>query len=161
MPRVPDGLITRLPIVTTRTRKLGAHRHRALCPAHTLVPRVLQHPTARSHTRTQKLIKYTTHRVQVERRPTQPKPKLPTRHTHTQHKRHMHTKHALAQNKHPTLCVQVMYACMYVKIRRHQHTRAYTRTQARGATPVRAPACRRHHIPRLVRRQAFHTDHHR
>ena len=24
---------------------------------------------------------------------------------------------------------------MYVKIRRHQHTRTYTRTQARGATP--------------------------
>jgi len=29
-----------------------------------------------------------------------------------------------------------VYVCMYVKLRQHQHTRAYTtRTQARGATP--------------------------
>jgi len=28
-----------------------------------------------------------------------------------------------------------MYLCMYVKIRRHQHTRVHAHTQARGATP--------------------------
>ena len=50
---------------------------------------------------------------------------------------------------------------MYVKIRRHQHqhTRVHAHTGPRRH--ARAPACRRHHIPRLVRRQAFHTDHHR
>jgi len=47
---------------------------------------------------------------------------------------------------------------MYVKIRRHQHTRVHAHTGPRRQT--RAPACHRHHIPRLVRRQAFHTDHH-
>jgi len=52
------------------------------------------------------------------------------------------------------------YVCMYVKIRRHQHTRVHAHTGPRRHT--RAPACHRHHIhiPRLVRRQAFHTDHH-
>ena len=49
--------------------------------------------------------------------------------------------------------------CMYVKIRRHQHTRVHAHTGPRRH--ARAPACRRHRIPRLVRRQAFHTDHHR
>jgi len=48
--------------------------------------------------------------------------------------------------------------CMYVKIRRHQHTRVHAHTGPRRH--IRAPACHRHHIPRLVRRQAFHTDHH-
>jgi len=52
-----------------------------------------------------------------------------------------------------------MYVCMYVKIRRHQHTRAHAHTGPRRH--ARAPACRRHHIPRLVRRQAFHADHQR
>jgi len=52
-----------------------------------------------------------------------------------------------------------MYVCMYVKIRRHQHTRVHAHTGPRRH--ARAPACHRHHIPRLVRRQAFHTDHHR
>jgi len=28
-----------------------------------------------------------------------------------------------------------MYVCVYVKIRRYQHTRVYAHTQARGATP--------------------------
>ena len=48
--------------------------------------------------------------------------------------------------------------CMYVckdddddKIRRHQHTRVHAHTGPRRHT--RAPACHRHHIPRLVRRQ--------
>jgi len=50
------------------------------------------------------------------------------------------------------------YVCMYVKIRRHQHTRVHAHTGPRRH--ARAPACHRHHIPRLVRRQAFHTDHH-
>jgi len=45
---------------------------------------------------------------------------------------------------------------MYVKIRRHQHTRVHAHTVSRRHT--RVPACHRHHIPRLVRRQAFHTD---
>jgi len=49
--------------------------------------------------------------------------------------------------------------CMYVKIRQHQHTRVHAHTSPRRHTT--APACHRHHIPRLVRRQAFHTDHHR
>ena len=32
--------------------------------------------------------------------------------------------------------IMYIYIYMFVKkIRRHQHTRAYTRTQARGATP--------------------------
>ena len=46
---------------------------------------------------------------------------------------------------------------MHVKIRRHQHTRVHAHTGPRRH--ARAPACRRHHIPRLVRRQAFRTDH--
>ena len=56
---------------------------------------------------------------------------------------------------------QVLYAyvCMYVKIRRHQHTRVHAHTGPRRHT--RAPVCHRHHIPRLVRRQAVHTDHRR
>ena len=53
-----------------------------------------------------------------------------------------------------------MYVCMYVKIRRHQHTRVHAHT-AGPRRHTRAPACHRHHIPPLVRRQAFHTDHHR
>ena len=53
---------------------------------------------------------------------------------------------------------------MYVKckIRRHQRTRVRAHTSPRRHT--RSPACHRHHIPRglrLVRRQAFHTNHHR
>jgi len=52
------------------------------------------------------------------------------------------------------MCIKV---CMYVQIRRHQHTRVHAHTGPRRH--ARAPACRRHHIPRLVRRQAFHTDH--
>jgi len=47
---------------------------------------------------------------------------------------------------------------MSVKIRRHQHTRVHAHTGPRRHT--RAPACHGHHIPRRVRRQAFHTDHH-
>jgi len=43
--------------------------------------------------------------------------------------------------------------CMYAQIRRHQyqHTRVHAHTGPRRH--ARAPACRRHHIPRLVRRQ--------
>jgi len=44
---------------------------------------------------------------------------------------------------------------MHVKIRRHQHTRVHAHTGPRRH--ARAPAGRRHHIPRLVRRQAFDT----
>jgi len=44
--------------------------------------------------------------------------------------------------------------CMYVHIRRHQHTRVHARTGPRRH--ARAPACRRLYIPRLVRRQALH-----
>jgi len=40
--------------------------------------------------------------------------------------------------------------CMYVNIRRHQHTRVHARTGRRRH--ARAPACRTHHTPRLVRR---------
>jgi len=38
------------------------------------------------------------------------------------------------------------YICMYVKIRRHQHTRIHAHIGPRRH--ARAPACRRHHIPR-------------
>jgi len=66
------------------------------------------------------------------------------------------------------------YVCTYVKIRRHQHTRVHARTGPR-VNPVRActhtrvhartgprrhtraPACHRHHIPRLVRRHSTQT----
>jgi len=41
----------------------------------------------------------------------------------------------------------LLYVCMYVKIRRHQHTRVHAHTGPRRHT--RAPACHRHHIPRL------------
>jgi len=59
-----------------------------------------------------------------------------------------------------SICVEsLLFKCMYVKIRRHQHTRVHAHTGPRRH--ARAPACRRHHIPRLVRRQAFHTDHYR
>ena len=49
---------------------------------------------------------------------------------------------------------------VFVKIRRHQHqhTRVHARTQARIATPEPPTRRRRHHIPRLVRGQAFHTQ---
>jgi len=42
------------------------------------------------------------------------------------------------------------YACTYVKIRRHQRTPAYTRTQAqaRGATPELRGVSQTPHIPR-------------
>ena len=57
-------------------------------------------------------------------------------------------------------CGPLLYVCMYVKIRRHQHTRVHAHTGPRHH--ARAPACHRHHIPRLlVRRQAFHTTDHR
>jgi len=41
---------------------------------------------------------------------------------------------------------------MYVKIWRHQHTRVNAHTGPRRH--ARAPACHRHHMPRLVRAQA-------
>ena len=45
-----------------------------------------------------------------------------------------------------------------------EHARTRTRTQARGATPdarrQSSGVSQRHHIPWLVRRQAFHTDYH-
>ena len=46
--------------------------------------------------------------------------------------------------------------CMYVNIWRHQHMRVHARTGPRRH--ARAQACRRCHIPRLVRGQALHTD---
>ena len=55
-----------------------------------------------------------------------------------------------------SVCV---YVCVCKDSAAPAHTRAYTRTQARGPRRhARAPACHRHHIPRLVRRQAFHTQ---
>jgi len=50
---------------------------------------------------------------------------------------------------------------MYVKIRRHQHTRVHAHTGPRrhARAVALSGVCHRHHIPRLVRRQAFHTDH--
>jgi len=55
-----------------------------------------------------------------------------------------------------SLTLNISYVYVYVKIRRHQHTRVHAHTGPRRHT--RALACHRHHIPRLVRRQAFHTD---
>ena len=51
---------------------------------------------------------------------------------------------------------EIYNVCMYVKIRRHQHTRVHAHTGPRRH--AKAPACHRHHIPRLVRRQACHTQ---
>lgn len=50
------------------------------------------------------------------------------------------------------VCITKCTCMVYVQIRRHQHTRVYTRTQTCGTTPESssAPACRVadvHHIP--------------
>jgi len=56
----------------------------------------------------------------------------------------------------PIPSTRTLNRMLHVKIRRHRHTQVHEHTGPRRH--ARAPACRRHHIPRLVRRQAFHTD---